>query len=534
MTLITMRRIDHASAFSRVGGKLHLPFVLTCDIPTTHHIHPPQKKNTQRYDQEIDIERTIIDRKARQQQQRKVLAQQRNATKLERDAATRADRYARETPVIADLGKSGSGAPNIFPDGTMQMKLAGKMQTDIMGGEKIPSNKKLGAALEKQMADTEYKRHHDLAYDRHYSLHLATKRWDPFTRPQLQSASLAKRPPFVTKMETLENNLITEMGKPGGGNPLSTARRAVNLPDEDYNLELKAQAAGKSGWNQAGSGAPNRNSDGTNATKLYGAAVMDKSGRTEHVKDPKYMQKIAAIKKEQDEFLVHKRANKMMRDKLRRQEAAKFAKAPKMADKMAASSDRRHKLQDVQRAHVKDPDPNFDPRAPPQKSMSANVRDREAGKALKKAQTERRQRAKKAREKTVTDDKSHIEAVTRTFEITAKREKEHAKHDKHKDRITKFLNPEMHPSDRSLEEKRAYAEVLQNDIKRVSENRKKFEKRRLDDEKEHAKYTNKFLGKSLPRVSKQANGEFTARRRIPVGGEAQEYRLLCNTAPALE
>ena len=362
----------------------------------------------------------------------------------------------------------------------------------------------------------------------------ATKRWDPFSRPKLQSASYKGRVPFETKMGTVENNLTTKMGKPGGGNPLASPKRTVNLPEEDYRIELKAQAKDESEWHKAGSGAPNRHADGTDATKLYGAAVMDKTGLAEHVKDPQYMVRIAEIKKEQDEYMAEKRANKKMKEKLRKREQDKYESEPKLSEMMAATSDRRHNLTDVQRAHVKDPDPNFDPLAPPTKSPSAKLRDKKAGHSYKKGHKARRDRTKKAQKQNEVDDVNHIIAVTRTFDTIEAREKEHAKHTGHKDRITKFLAPELHPTARPPEQKRAYAEVLKKDMARIASNRRKFEKRRLADEAEHAKYDNKFLGKSVPLVSKQGNGELTARRRIPVGAEAQEYRLLANTAPALE
>ena len=233
--------------------------------------------------------------------------------------------------------------------------------------------------------------------------------------------------------------------------------------------------------------------------------------------------------------MAEKRANKKMKAAVKKREQAKYAREPKLGELMAATSDRRHKLSDVHRAHVKDPDPNFDPLAPPTKSPSAKARDRNAGKAYKKAQKERRDRTKKAQKENQVDDVKHIEAEIRTFDTIEAREKEHSKHNRHKDRITKFLAPEMHPNtDAKPEEKRAYAEVLQKDIARISNDRKKFDKRRLKDEAEHMKYNNKFLEKTVPNTSKQGNGELTARRKIPVGAEAQEYRLLCNAAPALE
>ena len=127
-----------------------------------------------RYDTELDVEERILTQKANENARRKVLLQQRDTTRTERAAAARKEKYTGEVPVINELGKGGSGAPNTSANGKPLLKLCGLLETDIMGGEKIPKNKRLAAALEAQIVETELKGHTDMAYDKHYSLHLAS------------------------------------------------------------------------------------------------------------------------------------------------------------------------------------------------------------------------------------------------------------------------------------------------------------------------------------------------------------------------
>jgi hypothetical protein len=465
---------------------------------------------------------------------RDYLNMQRMAKKKDRDEARHAERFKDEAPIVAAFGTAGSGAPNRHEDGTIMTALT----SNIEKYDKVPINIKYGRALATQIKEIEVKQHGDNAYDTHASLHAKTDKWDPFSRAQIQSDTDRKRQGFHTdENREFKENLLTTMGKPGGGTALQLGnlKRAENMPDEEFRTEDKAQREGASQWGKPGCGAPNRNPDGSTRTKQCAAAEAAKNGLVDRT-EPDYKRRIAKIREDQAAFMKQKQVNIKQEKTAEKVQNKRYISEPTMNDFMASTSDRRHKKEDISKNHQKDPDPNFDPMGPGYKSRGAIKREVETGKIIIRLREEKQKREIAEKKLGHELDAMHIKRMNEVTHATHQEDMDHMLAPKHKDlTLTGGLRPELNvAAHRTTEEKAAFKDVLVKDISERKVSKKKFKERKLKDEEAHGRHANKFLASKGPPLKRQVNGQLTARRHIPADPAAREYRLMAVPSSSLQ
>lgn len=238
-----------------------------------------------------------------------------------------------EKGFAASLGKyAGSGAANRTSSGKVNTRVQGGLGTDAGTSKKEP---RLGQFHQQQISESEMRRKMDKNPQRYEKF----EKFDPFEKQEVVrdeggyikgGKQLTKKgvglvaPDVVVPGATLAN----VMGTPGGGAqnvPGGTAKLFAAMDHEEYDVETKAQAAGKSQWNKAGGGGPIRLPDGSINTKTLGRSEMDKSGVTDMKNDPDYHARIAQIRAQQEVYL-----------KLKKEERKAFRAADKALEKKKA------------------------------------------------------------------------------------------------------------------------------------------------------------------------------------------------------
>jgi len=224
---------------------------------------------------------------------------------------------------------AGSGAPNRTASGKVNSKVQGGLDA---GG--LKKDRKLGEIHKKQMADAEFSR----KYDKNPQRYDTFEKFDPFEKQVVKrdAGGYIKGSKQYTKkgVGLVADNVIVDgatlanvMGTPGGGAQNGGSTKMVALMgNEEFQVELDAQAKGDSQWNKPGGGGPVRLADGTINTKTRGKAEMDKKGITDMKADPNYHARINQIRTQQEDYLKVKRAERKLAKKADKDLDAKKAK----------------------------------------------------------------------------------------------------------------------------------------------------------------------------------------------------------------
>jgi hypothetical protein len=227
-------------------------------------------------------------------------------------------------------------------------------------------------------------------------------------------------------------------------------------------------------WGTAGGGAPQRTRSGQVNAKLAYGVEGDFTGATEEMKEPGYRARRDKVRKDQETHIQQRSRAK------HRREAKARAEAESIAAQRTATEQTRKKALAVaaDRAHIA--------------AVEAR-RDRERSRAKGQAAAPVRK--------------------VRKYDPT----------------LGDAIRPE-YASRASPAAQRALGRELDKAIEKREEARKSTKMQHLREDAAHAANANRFFEATAPTFVRQANGEPTARRHLPTGEGACDYRMLSMAA----
>jgi hypothetical protein len=339
-----------------------------------------------------------------------------------------------------------------------------------------------------------------------------------------------KRRPVATKDSPIEgHSLVNLMGGGagnGGGNGVATHARIF---DEEYKREERAQADGMSHWGTAGGGAPRRTRSGQVNAKLASVVEGNLTGATEEKKEPGYRARRDQVRKDQETHMQQKSRTKHLREAKARAETEAIAAQPQLTDRLEGNT---HWPRASQRAGVTPM--SFEPSGRPPKRLSEHERGKVRGKELLREHAQRTATEQTRKALAIVADRAHIATVQARRDLERSRAKGQAAVPmrKYDPTLGDKVRPE-YASRASPAAQRALGRELDKAIESREEARKSNKMRRLRDDAVHAANANRFFEATAPTFVRQANGEPTARRHLPTGEGACDYRVLAMAADNL-